>query len=352
MNFMDLIEKSQVVHKSIHPKLKMLPPILSSDTTKSIRKVSCRKRGRILDGDPEFKGVVWAKALSDKKSETLAGPLDAVEWGYRTKWADGGDHFLLMDILNHGLVPSESWPQSQFSDEPPSLSNAMDVAKARGYKVPDDFLSKTKISRGEAELFYAAMYMVMEYRFAGFRWGKEDVLHRQHWRRNISCITGQFIIPDPLVEWKCPFVADQLWIINDGKRDVRLVVIEVDGAHHLEPARKEKDRKRDLLLKALHYEVIRVNEAWCKVDPFRVVAEILRKTELCLDFTDAMVGGCLEFPDDYICAACGKPMIRFEDDSIKEVFEGSDSQLVHKSCFDEILEESFRGDTCFRLTPQ
>jgi hypothetical protein len=348
---MDLVEKSCGIHESLHPELRHLPPILSSDTKRIVHKLSVRKYGKLLENDPKFEGVVWAKARSSKNSKFLAGPLDEIEWMYRQKWADGGDHYLLMEILEKGLLPSSSWPQSS-SEEPAPLSKAMKLAKQRGYKVPDDFLKDSSIPYGENELFSAVIYMAITDRFSCFSWGFEEMLHQQFWRKSISSITGQFIIPDPLVEWKCPFVADQLWIINDGDRETRLIVIEVDGVHHLEPERKEKDRKRDLMFTALGYEVIHVNEAWCKVDPFRVVAEILRETELCSDFTDSMVGGHLASPNDYSCSACGKPMIRFEDDSIKEVFEGGDSRLVHKSCFDEILEGIYQEGSRFSLSPQ
>ena len=107
-----------------------------------------------------------------------------------------------------------------------------------------------------------------------------------------------------------------------------------------------------ILVVFLGYQIIHVNEAWCRIDPFRVVAEVLRVIGLCPDFADAMVGGNLSSPDDYICEACGKPMIRFEDDSIKEVFEGRDSRLVHKSCSDEILEGIYQGDSRFSFSSQ
>lgn len=347
---MDLIQESCVIHPSLHSELKQLPPLLSVDTLKHARKIGSRIFGRILEHEPEFEGVVWAKEWSNKKSKSLAGSLDEVEWAYRQKWASGGDHYLLMEILEHGLIPSR-WPESWSADDPPTLDMAMKTAQKRGYKVPARFLQSGMVSQGEAELFLAA-YTAIAGHFQGFRWTAAGQVLPKAWKASVSQLTGQFVIPDPLVDWKAPFVADQLWIINDGDRWARLIVIEVDGAHHLEPIRKGEDHERDLKFNALGYEVIRVNEAWCKVDPFRVVAEILRETGLCVDFIDAMVGGHLSSLDDYICAACGESMIRFEDDSIKEVYSGNDTQLVHKSCFDQIIEEKYEtGESRFDLTP-
>ena len=349
---MDLLDHSCKIHRSLHPELKLLPPILSSGALTHIHKVCPRVKGRSLGNEPAFSGVVFAKNLSKKNGEALAGSLDTVEWKYRKLWADGGDHFLLKEILENGLVPTSSWPQMQFSTESPKLDIALRMAKKRGYIVPDSFLEETNVPHGEAELFYAAMYMAIEYSYDCFRWGRDDVSFRQSWRKEISSITGQFVIPDPLVDWKCPFVIDQLWIINDGSRVARLIAIEVDGAHHLDAGRKEKDRARDVKLNELGYQVIHVNEVWCKVDPFRVVAEIIREIGLCQDFADAMVGGNLSSPDDYICALCGNPMARFEDNSIREVFSGRDVYLVHSSCLDRMREEKYEtGISRFELTP-
>lgn len=349
---MELVEQSCRIHKSLHAELKRRPPILSSDTIEHLHKVLPRRRGALLEGHPEFRGVVFAKMFSGKKSEALNGALDEIESRYRKQWADGGDHFLLKEILEHGLVPTSSWQQQmQSSSEPPELKNVYEVVKRRGYEVPD---SCKKVPHGEAELFFAAMYMAIECRYNYPRWGRDDVLDQQLWRNEISSITGQFVIPDPLVDWKkWPYVADQLWIINDGSRTARLVVIEIDGAVHLDAAKKENDKRRDIKLNGLGYQVVRVNEAWCRVDPFRVVAEILREIGLYSDFADGMVGGNLSSIDDYVCAFCGQPMVRHEDNSIKEVFSGRDVCLVHNSCFDQIQEEKYEtGESRFELAPE
>ncbi len=349
---MDLIEYSQSVHRSLHPELKQLAPILSVDTTKKIHKIFPRNIGRVLEGDPKFDGVQFARALSKKKSDILSGSFDEIEWKFRQRWADGGEHFLLKEIMENGLLPSSIWPQLS-SEEPTPLDKAFKLAKQLGYNVPDKFLKRTPVTDGEVKFFDAATYMAVTDRYACFRWGREETLFQQPWRESISTITGQFVIPDPLVDWdKCPFVADQLWIINEGKREARLIVVEVDGSHHLEPERIEEDRKRDLKFNALGYEVIRVNEAWCRVDPFRVVAEILCVTGLCTDFSGSMIGGYLPSLDDYVCAVCGDPMVRFEDDSIREVFSGQSAFLAHRSCYEQIVEEKNEtGESQFEVTP-
>ena len=56
-------------------------------------------------------------------------------------------------------------------------------------------------------------------------------------------LTGQFIVPDPLEEWKAPYLLDQLWIMLYPNRKVRLIGLEVDGEVHLEPEQRAKDKK-------------------------------------------------------------------------------------------------------------
>jgi hypothetical protein len=77
----------------------------------------------------------------------------------------------------------------------------------------------------------------------------------ESFRSSLCQLTGQFIVPDPLEEWKAPYLLDQLWIMLYPNRKVRLIGLEVDGEVHLEPEQRDKDRKRDVMLAAMGYEI-------------------------------------------------------------------------------------------------
>jgi hypothetical protein len=62
-------------------------------------------------------------------------------------------------------------------------------------------------------------------------------------------------------------------------------------------------------------------------------------------------GGEIASVDDYICDECGEPLIRFEDNSIMELYVDGDARFLHKSCVDRIIEEICQGKSRYSLTP-
>ncbi len=113
-------------------------------------------------------------------------------------------------------------------------------------------------------------------------------------------------------------------------------MLEVDEPIHFTSANRKKSRRRDVMLAAMGYEVYHVPSWWCAVDPYRVIAEFVTAAGLSPEACASFVGHELRTISDYICDHCGEPMVRWDDDWIREVYRGSGSpSLVHKQCVED-----------------
>lgn len=331
-----MVDKAVNAHRSVRSDLRSTETVLSQPSKKIRTAINRNASEQIrsafaaptsgLIGDL-LKSRPWYRANEGRVRTNQDSPRD--------NWDDGGDHYLLKQMIANGTIP-QGYAEHIDPLYAPTLHQALALAKWRGYTVPPKFLESRTTSYGENEAWCAAQSIVRGN--AGACWvddvgprGREDlmVLHQ----------TGQFIIPDPLQPKRVPYIADQLWIAVSPMFDsVRLIVVEIDGEHHLERGRQYKDARRDERLEMLGYEVYHVAGWWCRIDPFRVIADFLRAADL-LPGMYELVAGQLQSIDDYQCALCERPMVRFDDDWIATFNFGHefrvDDRFVHSLCAGE-----------------
>jgi hypothetical protein len=284
------------------------------------------------------------KALSPKTGERLVPPIpDDLELKLRKKWYGGGDHNLLMEMLSQGRLPL-GWREYWTPDDPPNLDIALEQAKARGFSVPEKFLSeKSDSSYSEKEAFLAAYGFVSGQRDFYSSSVLEDGLRQKifGWRRNLCQLTGQFIVPDPLATNKTPYFLDQLWILLlPEERRVRLIALEIDGEQHLETERAQKDHRRDIMLAAMGYEVFHVAGWWCRIDPCLVIAEFLRASGICDAAPDYLIGAKKRI-SDYRCDICGELMVRWDYGDIAEAVISDRQYVGHKFCIHDRIDNYY-----------
>jgi len=258
------IEFCLKVHKSVKKDLRSSPIILSKPDVEMLhtlhlpRKDSTRTR---LSPEGWFRDA-FSRMLttSYKVAADLSPPVDDRELDLRQEWFAGGDHKLLMRMLSEGRVPY-AWRERNDPESPITTTRAYKTARERGYSVPEKYLAGQVVSFSEREAFYAA-HMIARGHFREIDPYRnhiegDDYRTRTHlgeepsykdqfssFRSSLCQLTGQFIVPDPLKEWKTPYLLDQLWLVLYPNRKVRLIGLEVDGEVHLEPEKRAKDRER------------------------------------------------------------------------------------------------------------
>jgi hypothetical protein len=256
----------------------------------------------------------------------------------RKEWFEGGDHGLLMSMLSEGRVPY-AWHEQNNPESPITTTRAYRTARERGYSVPEKFLTNREVSFSEREAFYAG-YMIARGHFRELNPYLHDMEDADpsyedryvSFRSSFCQLTGQFIVPDPLEEWKAPYLLDQLWIMLYPNRKVRLVGLEVDGEVHLEPEKRANDRRRDVMLAAMGYEIYHVAGWWCRIDPFRVVCEFLSASNLLPDANRLPVTSRFQTINDYVCDYCGNPLYRRDEGWIEEIEHEGRSKIMHGGC--------------------
>lgn len=332
------IEKARNCHKSIRPELWNSKIVLSKPRTEILHRLEFPNIGK--SSSPQDTSVRFAlhKALSGKRGEKMMPPIpDDIELSFRDKWYAGGDHVLLMEMIDAGRLPL-AWREYWTPDDPPQHQHALRIAKERGYQVPHKFLAQdSQQSYSEKESFHAA-YTFVSGQPAGF-WGNafREVPEIRSWSKDLCQLTGQFIVPDPLEETKTPYFLDQLWILLLPDRRIRLIGLEIDGEIHLEPERSEKDRRRDVMLAAMGYEVYHVAGWWCRIDPYLVIAEFLRASGICNVAPDYVIGAKNSI-DEYVCDVCHEPMVRWDHSDIQRAEIGGEVLTGHRFCIRHKLE--------------
>jgi Protein of unknown function (DUF559) len=206
-------------------------------------------------------------------------------------------------------------------------------------------LNQSDVSHSERDAFHAAFSLATGY-FDPY-WSR--TLDREalaSFRASLCQLTGQFIVPDPLEEWKSPYLVDQLWITVSPDRKVRLIVLEIDGEVHLDPEQQKRDKQRDVVLAAMGYEVYHAAGWWCRIDPYRVVCEFLSASGLFPNAHNYLIGSHFRTIAEYVCDWCNEPLCRWDDTWIQEVWIGdADYQyrdspfVVHRCCAERAYEE-------------
>jgi hypothetical protein len=346
------IEYCLKVHKSVKEELKSSPIILSTPKVEMLHPLQLPDKGstRTKLSPEEWRNEVFIRTLMTrhKLAADLVPPVDDRELDLRKEWFEGGDHKLLMRMLSEGRVPY-AWRERNHPESPITTTRANKTARERGYSVPEKYLAVQEVSFAEREAFYAA-HMIARRHFREIdpymnyiegddyrkrtHLGEESSYKDQYvsFRSSLCQLTGQFIVPDPLEEWKSPYLLDQLWIMLYPNRKVRLVVLEVDGEVHLEPEQRARDRRRDVMLAAMGYEIYRVAGWWCRVDPFRVICEFLSASNLLPDANQRPVTSRFQTINEYICDYCGNPLYRRDEEWIQEVEHEGRNIVVHGGC--------------------
>jgi hypothetical protein len=254
------------------------------------------------------------------------------------KWFDFAHHNLLFDMMAKGILPV-FWPEGSNPNEPRPVDQVLKKAKLYGYAVPEKFLQESSLSYSEIEAFHAASMMVRTHHRQSY-WNNEICIEDIEIFRNCFCqLTGQFIVPDPFEKNKTPYVLDQLWIAYYPELGVRLIGLEIDGEVHLTEEAKIKTKKRDNMLSVMGYEVYHVAGWWCRIDPYRVICEFLSASGLLPYAHKYLLGANLNNIDDYYCSLCGGPMVRWDDDWIRELSMNGKNITVHKQCYEKFIAD-------------
>jgi len=331
------VERAAKAHRSVPDTLKSSPIVLRRPNSKTLHTIEQPLVGKDLSQLEEFKFVSHAKFRSPKVAENKMPHLDDIEWALRDEWYLGGDHYLLKKILEAGRVPA-AWPEYWSPQNPPSQSHAYEIATKRGYNIPQQFLDNKEPSHSETEAFNAAYSFISgdPSLFRGRSWWDNDDLRL--WRPWLCQLTGQFVVPDPLMPKKSPYVIDQLWITLATEKQVRLVALEVDGEIHLDKEHVERDARRDVMLSSMGYEMHHVAGWWCRIDPYRVIAEFLAASGICSSAKEHIQGSELNSIHDYYCGLCKQPMVRWDTNWIQEIRVDGKTLVAHKYCAEEFRD--------------
>jgi hypothetical protein len=342
---MDEIEHATNVHKSVKER-RDSPVVLTATPPVEMLHTLELPKGDVSRTTP---GVNWTGSAFIEYMEAhhkfaahLVPPIDDRALDLRRDWYEGGDHYLLMRMLAEGRVPI-AWQERSGPDNPKPIWWAYEIAKERGYSVPDKFLTKKEVSFTEREAFHAA-HMIARGHFDPYWTGNLDREALGFFKAALCQLTGQFVIPDPLEDWKAPYLADQLWIAVYPNRKTRLIVLEVDGEVHLKPEKQERDKKRDVMLAAMGYEVYHAAGWWCRVDPYRVICEFLSASGLFPKAHEYLVGAHFRTIAEYVCDWCSAPLSRWDNHWIQEMEYQGRILVVHGCCAERIDEDpSSRG---------
>ena len=268
-------------------------------------------------------------------------------------YEDISDHDLLFKALRTGwsyirsgcrMIPKSKEEYFQQLIQ----SHAFHTAKERGYLIPDNFLSETQIYHGEYEAYYAVREII--YGNALGVWLKKANFEKflQNYGKcynGVKLITTQFIVPNSNKN-TVPHILDQLWVISHDKNRVRLLGLEIDGEHHLLNGVQSKTLGKENYLKSLGYEMYHVASWWCRVDPYRVICEFLKRAGIFPNATDYLIGSELNSIDEYICGICCGPMVRWDWDWIQKCQIGNSTVLAHKSCVIRTKASTTFTETC------
>ena len=343
--FSDEIQKARMAYASVKSHLADSPILLSA--THSYANPLCHelhvpeaikhqaalaKLDKMIGTQKEIPKTQKACTASEaavsyyKKMRNRIAVADVSQEAY--EWFLFRHHDLLMNLLKRGTTP-EYWEEhceQPGVTTPQSLHITLQHAKNNGYKVPPQYLQRDlKTSHGEHEAFYVAR------EYASGRIAHTNLSSEDHelLSDSILQVSSSFAIPNRYPGY-APFVADQLWIVRGPKNTLRFLVLEIDGEHHIEEQRAQKDRERDAHFNSLGYEVYRVAGWWARIDPFRVIGEFLQHALGAHSFKHAYLFAPHTIKE-YVCDLCGKPMRRFDTDSIASETDIDDLEIAEEA---------------------
>ncbi|MBW4446202.1 MAG: hypothetical protein KME38_04790 [Spirirestis rafaelensis WJT71-NPBG6] len=251
-------------------------------------------------------------------------------------WEEWGDHELLMQELEIGWVPSSKWDtiplyqhHADIEGRTPTHIEALEVAKIRGYSIPQEYLQKNDISRSEFLAYRASHDLILNHYCHTLGYNANF----PEWKEKLIFFTGQFIIPDPLNKNKTPYIIDQLWVVRTSNTQVRLIGLEIDGEYHFQSEENIlRDRERDIKLAATGYEIYHVAGWWCRIDPMRVIHEFLQTAGIFPDAINKLIGCHWQSIDDYRCGICNQPIVRHEGNWFEQIEHRNSIVIAHPSC--------------------
>ena len=270
--------------------------------------------------------------LSCTRDRVLHNPIDIGKIAPPKWWRTSGvpgetlpDHWTVRRWLSVGrgeLADSESWFNDPYHAL--ALGRAMKEHRDHGYVIPDHFIDDRSPSYGENEAWFAAQHLVR----------RASHLSARHRMIHGGAMLPQVAVPrrsniDPFA----PYLLDQLWIVPVGER-YRLVALEVDGEGHLTAERVRHGRERDARLVDAGYEVVHVAGWWCRIDPWRVIAEAIYAMNITTRIR--MPGDTLTSIDEYVCDYCNHRVTRSDDHDL-ETFDHRN--VMHRECAEERAED-------------
>jgi len=286
--------------------------------------------------EPDSMARSTVSFLQNQRFRAQVGSVEEEAW----QWFQSRHHELLQSLMARGDIPRQ-WPEfleNPGLSEPQSLKAAFLHAREHGFRIPDLFLENApKTSYGEKEAFYVAT------EFAANRCTFVLSDSDQAKMQKILQVASSFLVPNGKPGCS-PYVADQLWIVEGPEGTVRLIVLEIDGEHHLDASNRYRDLERDAHFNELGYEVYRVAGWWARIDPWRVIGEFLSEAVGLRSFDEALRFAPPSI-NDYKCFACGGPMVRWDDRWIEEDYRfkydealdghEEESVFVHQACVRE-----------------
>jgi len=251
-----------------------------------------------------------------------------------------GDRDLLMQALRTGwhyissdgtTIPTSKEKYFQQLN----TSQAFRVAKQKGYQVPEKFLTTKQFCYGQYEA-YSAMHEIMHGQALGIWSNKANFANFMYsyakFYKAIKLIAPQFIVPSSSYQSSIPYILDQLWLAGHNSNQVRLLGLEVAGEQHFLNGGHSKTLGNEKYLEKLGFEMYHVASWWCRVDPYRVICEFLKESEIFPEAQNYLIGAELDTIDKYVCGICHRPMVRLGWDWIQQCQIGDRAVYAHKHC--------------------
>lgn len=267
------------------------------------------------------KSLRWGFPYYGRLADEELLDMLVTETPYDQAWIHSPHHELTMEMLAQHIVPSNIG--AGCPGEPVPLAVAMKHARERGHSIPDSYLTDQPPGEGEDSAYYAARNMIYRQKAQTGDWTTMDS------RPAMRALTRKYAIPNPDYPTLTPYFVDQLWVMLERGPRVRLIAVEIDGERQQTPEQQAKERHRDHVLNQLGYEVFHVASWWCRIDPWRVIAEVFTASGIDPEASEQFARSGLRSIDDYVCAACNEPLIRWDD---YWIVRNEDGEIMHDAC--------------------
>lgn len=251
-----------------------------------------------------------------------------------------GDHNLLLQALKTGWHYINSNHQPLLTSKEKCFqqlnsSHAYQVAKQRGFQIPEQYLTKKQFCYGQFEA-YSAVHDIFNGSALGVWSVKSNFYNFLHsyakFYQAVKLVTSQFIVSSSGNQFSTPYVFDQLWLTAHAVNQIRLLGLEVAGEQHFLSGAQSKTLGQGKYLEELGYEMYHVASWWCRVDPYRVICEFLRESGIFPEAKNYLIGAEIDSIDKYVCGICHAPMVRLSWDWIQKCQIGSETVYAHKYC--------------------